>query len=179
MKSLKFGVLDVHSSLILFLSAAIGNCNMVLQTLEDVVGAGNFTYFRLSRHGHLQLELQSLKGDADIYISDSTLKPTYNNFEFHSVTCGMDVVDVPSYLTRPIGIGIYGHPYSELSHFKLKIIFLGDKDENAYPETMEFSQEPYQKPQKTQKHYQENAEDEPILWQILITILKVIFDILL
>ena len=41
----------------------------VIQVLEDVIGAENFTYYRLQRPGMLRLELVSIKGDVDIYVS--------------------------------------------------------------------------------------------------------------
>lgn len=43
-------------------------------------------------------------GDADLYVSDTVKKPTYDNYEVKSTTCGEDLVDI-SELNRPVYIG--------------------------------------------------------------------------
>ena len=51
-------------------------------------------------------------GDADLYVSDVHAEPTFD-FERHemsSITCGVDVIDLPTSLKRPVNIAVYGHP---------------------------------------------------------------------
>ena len=52
------------------------------------------------------------KGDADLYISDTLDHPTYD-YDSHSMSawsCGIDKIDVPRTLPRPLHIAVYGHP---------------------------------------------------------------------
>lgn len=43
----------------------------LLDTVVGAVGAGNFSYWQLGHTGPLLIELTSLKGDADLYVSDT------------------------------------------------------------------------------------------------------------
>lgn len=44
---------------------------LLLDTVVGSVGAGNFSYWQLGHAGPLLIELTSLTGDADLYVSDS------------------------------------------------------------------------------------------------------------
>lgn len=44
---------------------------VLLDTVAGVVGAGNFSYWQLGHSGPLLIELTSLSGDADLYVSDN------------------------------------------------------------------------------------------------------------
>ncbi|XP_046975410.1 UPF0669 protein C6orf120 homolog [Vanessa cardui] len=92
---------------------------ILLDTVVGIVGAGNFSYWQLGHTGPLLIELTSLTGDADLYVSDS-VRPSYevdkNNFS--SATCGPELVNIPFEFPRPIGIGVFGdwsHAISEYS----------------------------------------------------------------
>ena len=88
-----------------------------LQNVPGKVGAGNYTYFQLNFEGALLLELETLEGDADLYVSEKVQRPTFD-LEEHSIsswTCGLDAVFIPKTMTRPIYIGVYGHPRYEQS----------------------------------------------------------------
>lgn len=96
-------------------------------TLQSVVGdvvADNFTYFTLGYDGPISLILDSLEGDADLYISQFLLHPSYNTSEYclHSATCGQDRVDIPSSFQRPIGVGVYGHVLHPSTTFQLTVV---------------------------------------------------------
>lgn len=51
------------------------------------------------------------EGDADVYVSQWVLHPSYDVQEhcLRSATCGVDRVDLPSTFRRPIGVAVYGH----------------------------------------------------------------------
>ncbi|XP_039762178.1 UPF0669 protein C6orf120 homolog isoform X2 [Pararge aegeria] len=90
---------------------------LLLDMVAGTVGPGNFSYWQLGHTGPLVIELTSLSGDADLYVSD-TVRPSFevdrNNFS--SATCGQDVVIIPADFPRPIGIGVFGswtHSVSE------------------------------------------------------------------
>ncbi|KAK6626779.1 hypothetical protein RUM44_009256 [Polyplax serrata] len=88
----------------------------------------NFTYYYVMYDGTLQLELTSTAGDCDLYVSQNTVKPTYEpeNNCLQSTTCGTDVVIVPKSFNRPFGIGVFGHPSHEVSQYILTISRVDD-----------------------------------------------------
>lgn len=68
-----------------------------LSALNGKVQKENFTYYGMKFEGNILLELTSLIGDSDLYVSQKTLKPTYSPHKncLQSVTCGVDSVIVP------------------------------------------------------------------------------------
>merc|ERR1711879_547479 len=49
------------------------------------------------------------------------------NHELSSITCGLDTVDLPPSLKRPVNIAVYGHPRYEGSRFRLEVIYKGEE----------------------------------------------------
>lgn len=138
------------------------SCEHVIQTFYGEIGAGNFTYFTLKKEGDVTLLLDSMEGDADIYVSQDNLKPDFDNYDLKSVTCGEDVVTIPSYYKRPIGISVYGHVYAPLSKYTMKVLMdysVGDESERHSSE----SEEP----------------EESLIWTLFVNILKIILEVLL
>lgn len=136
----------------------------LVYTFSNRVGSGNFSYFKLHREGFIRLVLTSNSGDADLYISSATLYPDYNNYELKSATCGEDSVEVPVEMIRPVGIGIFGHPSSEVSEFNLFVY----ADDDNIPDGTHISQ-----------HIASSSEtEESLVWSIFVGILKLILDIL-
>lgn len=187
-----------------------GFAHEILQTVKGTVGAENYTYYRLSRPGTLLIELESESGDADIFVSSETLKPTFDNYEIQSITCGKDVVEIPTNFERPFGIGIYGHFSEEISTYKVTIYLAEKKEELDYDQLTHhyydyeaadhvfynFEASDYMfrdvKPHPRQKTTDNTAgaqnressgdvenEDGSVLWQILLTLLKVVFEVIL
>ncbi|MEE6475452.1 hypothetical protein FKM82_010749 [Ascaphus truei] len=152
---------------------------MLLHVVQGQVGAGNYSYLRLNHEGKIILEMQSLRGDADIYVSGATLHPSFDEYELQSSTCGLDVITVRDYIRRPVGIGIYGHPSHMESEFEIKVYYDPTIQDDPFadagydPEEMEASQ-------KQQRHASHDAspDDESMLRTILIGILKIILEIL-
>uniref|UniRef100_A0A8C9PFX7 Chromosome 6 open reading frame 120 n=1 Tax=Spermophilus dauricus TaxID=99837 RepID=A0A8C9PFX7_SPEDA len=143
---------------------------LLLHVVQGQIGAGNYSYLRLNHEGKVVLRMQSLRGDADLYVSDSTLHPSFDDYELQSATCGQDVVFIPAHFQRPVGIGIYGHPSHLESDFEMRVYF--DRTVDQYP----FGEAPGQK----QAHSPEAAapEEESVLWTVLISILKLVLEIL-
>ncbi|KAK3588872.1 hypothetical protein CHS0354_025853 [Potamilus streckersoni] len=164
----------------------------VLQVLEDTVSGENFSYYRLSVQGRIYIELETLEGDADIYVSDETLQPDYMNYKLKSVTCGLDSVEVPAEFKRPVGIGIFGQPIHATSRYRITTKWLASTDEN----------EDYQRLMDTYYKYEEYIfydieklgnseqvttpapdtdtlnEEGSLIWQIFVFFLKIIFEII-
>ncbi|XP_018120732.1 UPF0669 protein C6orf120 homolog [Xenopus laevis] len=152
---------------------------LLLHVVQGQIGAGNYSYLRLNHEGTIILQVLSLKGDADIYVSSLTLNPTFDDYELQSTTCGLDKVTIPHDFSRPVGIGIYGHPYHPESEFELKVYYdeTVRKDhfarESYDPERLEANQK-----QQQQTSLDSSQEEESILWTILIGILKIVLEIL-
>ncbi|KFD47631.1 hypothetical protein M514_11494 [Trichuris suis] len=103
------------------------------QIITGDVVAGNYTYFKISKPGAAALVLLSYEGDADLYISTGTPTPTFSldDHQFQSATCGVDHVELPSSISRPLYVGIYGHPSHELSRYFFAItLFEGDNGDD-------------------------------------------------
>ncbi|KAM6185271.1 UPF0669 protein C6orf120 homolog [Rhynchocyon petersi] len=151
---------------------------LLLHVVQGQIGAGNYSYLRLNHEGKIVLQMRSLRGDADLYVSDSTLHPSFDDYELQSATCGQDVVSVPAHFQRPVGIGIYGHPSHQESEFEMKVYF----DRTVEPHLL--GEDAYTAdstaPGQRGAHMPEDVppEEESVLWTILISILKLVLEIL-
>ena len=145
----------------------------LLHTFTQHVGAGNFTYYKLTRPGNIKLVLETLSGDADIYVSESVLMPDYENYDSKSATCGDDTVAITSEMNRPIGVAIYGHPRCASTHFTLKV-YTDEKLDGEAEMT-----------ERSSKHrhggyfVDGKDDDDSALWTVFVGILKILFDILI
>lgn len=144
---------------------------LLLHVLQGHVGAGNYSYLRLNHHGRIVLLLHSLRGDADIYVSDRTLRPSFDVYQLQSTTCGRDSVAVPGDFERPVGIGIYGHPSHAESEFEMRVFY--DPTVPSDP----FEKAPAEEPAAGQRK-EDFQEEESIFWTVLIDLLKIILEIL-
>ena len=156
--------MEITLWLLLFISLLLrlASSEQVIQTFYGEIGAGNFTYFTLKKEGDVTLVLESVEGDADIYVSQDSLKPDFDDYDLKSATCGEDVVTIPSYYKRPIGISVFGHVYAPLTKYTMKVLMnysVGEESERQYSE----SEEP----------------EDSLLWTLLVNILKIILEILL
>ena len=153
---------------ILLVCLSVSGAEYLLHTLKQQrVGGGNYTYFKLSKEGSLQLILYSEEGDADVYVSESTLTPTAENYDFMSGTCGVDVVELPQELKRPIGVGIFGHPNHELSIYSLEVY--ADFDPTI----------PSNRPSSFDQLIVTEDDEHSLFYKILIGIIKIIVDVMI
>lgn len=151
---------------------------LLLHVVQGHIGAGNYSYLRLNHDGRIVLNMRSLKGDADLYVSDKTLRPSFDAYKLQSTTCGPDVVVVPGDFARPVGIGIYGHPSYLESEFEMRVFYdqtvaQDPFDKRPYPSEDGHGSQRF--PQATAEDFQ---EEESIFWTILIGLLKIIVEIL-
>ncbi|XP_048193209.1 UPF0669 protein C6orf120 homolog [Perognathus longimembris pacificus] len=148
---------------------------LLLHVVQGQIGAGNYSYLRLGHEGKIVLRMRSLRGDADLYVSDSTLHPSFDDYELQSATCGPDTVSIPAHFRRPVGIGIYGHPSHSESDFEMKVYL--DRTEDQYPSS-EAAYSEGGDPKQARAPEEGPQEEESILWTILISILKLVLEIL-
>ncbi|XP_023267219.1 UPF0669 protein C6orf120 homolog [Seriola lalandi dorsalis] len=148
---------------------------VLLHVVQGQIGAGNYSYLRLNHDGRIILHMQSLKGDADLYVSDKTLKPSFDTYKLQSATCGHDVVVVPGDFVRPVGIGIYGHPSHKESEFEMRVFYDQTVPQNPF-DTGLYTSEDGRK--QTESPQAADEKEESIFWTILIGLLKIILEIL-
>ena len=174
-----FNICQLWTWLLAFVIMCIASlCHGVehlVYTFTNQVGAGNFTYFKLHRDGNVRLELKSVSGDADLYVSSKTLSPDYNSYEFSSTTCGEDEVLVPAKTQRPVGVGVFGHPSYEVSHLILSVYFSYDESE---VETVKLEDDTSTRRAFPPQNPVDTDHQESLLWSIFVGLLKIILDIL-
>lgn len=146
------------------LSIEIENYFYHLQSFVDDIGPGNYSYFKLSRQGNVRIFVETLKGDADIYVSETNSKPTFEDYDFKSVTCGEDYVDIPDSFKRPAAIAIYGHPRFSETKFRCSV----------YVDTRDLAQN-----DPEQQHFDTTEEEELTGWHFLLKILEFVLDVAL
>ncbi|CAL9700983.1 unnamed protein product [Knipowitschia caucasica] len=149
---------------------------LLLHVVQGQVGAGNYSYLRLNHDGRIVLHMRSLRGDADLYVSDKTLRPSFDTYRLQSVTCGQDVVVVPGDFARPVGIGIYGHPSYQESEFEMRVFLDDTVRRDPFEDAAAESEQSQKKAQSTSTD--DFQEEESIFWTILIGLLKIIVEIL-
>ena len=149
----------------------ICSAEYTLQTIRDVVGGGNYSYYKLKKSGSIRAVLTSLQGDADLYLSSEIMQPDYESYDYKAASCGVDVIDIPEELLRPIGIAVYGHFSAEITKYELEIIVFEDasfETKGTPPHQGHFNNANAKK-----------DEEESIITTILVGIIKIILDILL
>ncbi|CAF0863897.1 unnamed protein product [Adineta ricciae] len=148
---------------------------------DDRIHPSNFTYFTFKNRGTYRFILISLRGDADLYISTSHKHVSYDNYDFSSCTCGIDEILIDPYVKRPIYIGIYGYSQYQVSHYRL-LVELVDATiplDDLHDDPTTADQDTTQKNQKTSRVTSESRDDEQhLLWNILVWILNVLFEVL-
>lgn len=166
----------------------------LIQTVSGVLHAENFTYYKLSGEGWLRLELHSLEGDVDLYVSGLTLHPSFFEYELKSDSCGVDVVDIHSSMSRPVGIGLYAHPFYLQSTFRLDIQVVMEAEVDDYEQlfhalnyyTFDNGDENLRDSSKSRSDKSsglvddsQEEEEESIWWTIIVTLLKFVLEIIL
>nr|CAD7406804.1 unnamed protein product [Timema cristinae] len=118
--------------LVVVVTLTVGVCQgeSLLHSVAGEVGRGNYTYYTLMYKGPITLYLYSHSGDADIYVSQTTKKPTFepDTYCLQSSTCGLDIIKIPRSFRRPVRIGVYGHPSKELSTYLLEAYYRDEED---------------------------------------------------
>ena len=141
-------------------------CEQVVHSIKGNIGGGNFTHYALKQEGTVTLILDSIFGDADIYISENNPKPDYMDYDIQSTTFGQDIVTISKDLKRPVGIGVYGHIYHPLSKYLLTVVL-------DYNWTI-----PIKERVSYSKLYNGDDQQESVVWVIFVNIMKIILEVL-
>lgn len=147
------------------------------QELQGEVEGGNYSYYHLKndynngptiRTAAVVLLLFSIEGDADLYVSRSVDRPTYEHgqHDYQSTSCGIDRLDInlnapiirdgwfqnartgmgsKTKQAHPLTVGVYGHPSHPLSRYLLKVLlFVDDKPvSSTYSENLKLQDDNY------------------------------------
>jgi hypothetical protein len=180
-------------------------CEILTLSLKDKikgeVTSETFSHYQLNHQGNYKLELISLNGDADLYITDKHYRADYLNYDSQSTTCGVDELFISENMKRPVAIGIYGHPnyiksgfvlniysYAVKDHFKIfdsdeKSFDHGSTYEKHHENNNNINNEKKIKQKETDDYVtdQDDGDYEPTspLWALFIKILEIIAEILL
>ncbi|XP_041061514.1 UPF0669 protein C6orf120 homolog [Carcharodon carcharias] len=147
---------------------------VLLHVYQGQVMPGNYSYMYLDDSGRLVLRLDSPRGDADLYISDSTQHPSFDDYELQSTTCGRDWVAVPARFRRPVAVAVYGHPSHLETEYEMRVYLDQGVTEDPFAELSYPTDEGTgdRTPGKTVQ------EEKSVMWTIMIGILKLVLEIL-
>lgn len=138
------------------------------ETIEGEIEKENFTYYVVDSDDDILLNLTSLVGDCDMYVSQAPKsgqnpsKPTTEllSYDLQSTTCGEDSLFIDRYINRPFCIGIYAHPSYSTCSYKLEIIG-AEPQHDEYLDSLEHTELTNHKPNKRQANtVNDNQFDE-------------------
>ena len=119
---IKFNLVPVVIISLLWISNTSGEEDLrLIDSIKGELIADTYNHYQLFEKGDFKLELISVQGDADLYVTDKHNQADYSNYDAHSITYGVDEILISKYMQRPIAIGIYAHPYYFKSDFILNI----------------------------------------------------------
>lgn len=181
---------------LLALWARCSSCETTVfhEKVSGSVGAGNYSYYTLSKPGAVTIMVHPLSGDPDLYVAERNVQPTFDldNHCLQSTTCGPERVELPRHFGRPVGIGIYGHPSHVLSVYELEVR-VDDSTENLHffdysyteshqPDNFDHFHERRPAPSAEEEVADEDSdgssEEISLLWTFLLGLLKILFEIL-
>lgn len=180
----------------LFVLLVVTSGEQLLHSVAGDVGRGNYTYYSLMYEGPIILYLHSELGDADLYVSQTVTKPTFEpeTYCLQSSTCGLDIVHIPRSFSRPVGIGVYGHVSHEVSVYLLEVVYREeDETDNFDPYTAELNQdeqqegtagnEKRQQPDEQQYNAKErgsalnDAAEESFIWTLIWSFFDILVEV--
>nr|ACO10346.1 C6orf120 homolog precursor [Caligus rogercresseyi]ACO11265.1 C6orf120 homolog precursor [Caligus rogercresseyi] len=125
----------IHILPLVFILLSSASCSFVQ---HGSVGGGNYSHYIINEPEAFTLKLYSFKGDADLYVSESIRYPTFelDEHSFQSVTCGVDSLFIDDSVSRPIYVGVYGHPNHALSNFVLELSSKSDSGRDKRRESL-------------------------------------------
>ncbi|XP_046742393.1 UPF0669 protein C6orf120 homolog [Diprion similis] len=157
------------------LACVSGTDEHLLHFVTDDVPSGSYKYYSLMYDGLIKIQLTSQSGDADLYISQTTTKPTYEpeHFCLRSATCGEDIIFIPKSFKRPVGIGVYGHPSHDISKYSLSVYQLSVPPDEGEIESTYRSEDSLHKDYTPKKERPSFAV--ALLWSLIDILFQVFF----
>jgi hypothetical protein len=109
----------------------------LVSSVQGELEAGNYTHYLMYDQGDFKLVLQSLYGDADLYVSDKHRRVDFDNYDWQSITYGDDEVYITEGMSRPVAISVYAHPYYPKSKYSLNRYLIISNEKNYDVHNME------------------------------------------
>ncbi len=152
--------------------------------------------YRITKEAQFSLVLTTGKGDADVYVNWNTKDtgnhdpagnlPTYSNYKAQSTTCGEDAVVLTPETDAPFWIGIYGHPFHDISQYvcTLYVVLSSSNRYESYVSSYDSykdggAQQARSAPSPKPSSLNTNKDgEESVLWTIFVGLLKILLDIL-
>ncbi|KAB1275538.1 UPF0669 protein C6orf120-like protein [Camelus dromedarius] len=149
---------------------------VLLHVVQGQIGAGNYSYLRLNHGGKSCCRCAACAATRTCTCPTARC-PSFDDYALQAVTCGPDVVLVPAHFRRPVGIGVYGHPSHRESEFEMKV-YLDTAVEPPLPGAAAPSDGADAGHARADAPQDASQEEESVLWTILISILKLVLEIL-
>ena len=110
-------------------------CSWEYELIEEITGeisAGEARYYTIDAHQSVIVAVLSLEGDADIYSSLTVRDPSSENYDYSSVSCGMDAMVIPVEKPAKVHVAVWGHVRHETTSYHLYLITPGKEDFRRY-----------------------------------------------
>lgn len=95
---------------------------------EITAGESHYYSYPSKPSDTIILALLSDEGDADMFVSTSVRKPSCEDYNYSSSSCGLDLVVVPPGEHSKIFIGVYGHVRYQNTTYRLYILAPSGED---------------------------------------------------
>ena len=110
-------------------------CSWEYELIDEITGeisAGEARHYTIDARQSVIVAVLSLEGDADIYSSLSVQDPSSENYDYSSVSCGMDVMVIPVEKPAKVHVAVCGHVRYETTSFRLYLITPSKEDFRRY-----------------------------------------------
>lgn len=123
--------------IISFISYLLGitSAYEILDSFHGSIHAGDVKFYSVESTTPLIIALYSIEGDADMYASptNKNSKPSSDDFEYTSTSCGLDVFLLPmSKQVQRMTVGIYGHVRHDKTTYHVSVIGPTEEDIGKY-----------------------------------------------
>lgn len=75
--------------------------------IRGILEPFNYDYYVFSFNTPPTLILMTSSGDADLFVSQSSNKPSYHEYDLQSTTTGTECIVIPGSFSSPIEVGIF------------------------------------------------------------------------
>ncbi len=106
----------------------------LVDKVQDRLMAEEGRVYVIETSRHLVVAMVSDEGDADMYVSTTHKKPSFDKYEYSSTSCGLDVLVVPTSdgIRKKVYVGVYGHVRYENTSYQLYILEPEEVDVRRY-----------------------------------------------
>lgn len=159
-----------------FVSLSLGKADSsrdsrIVKTIQDRVYATNVTYYTIKIKTEFTIVLDSLRGDADLYVSENDRQPHYQNLDYNmsSNTCGRELIVIPETLIRPVVAGVFGHEQYPVSEYRMTVL-MGEVHADDAAKVVS---------QDASDGQSNSDEKQSLVWDVFSFLFKLVVEVLL